>query len=461
MFTKDADIHTIIRKMLYKILISSQDTSFFYENDEELEIITENDVNKIIKKIINEENKKFAFSPAYVTLDFGFEMYGGMLDFKSIADQVVIYDKYKTEESIYENSDIGMKNLWTCSENFKGYSQKVEYGLAEENLYYETCEETKKSDTEQYSMTESDFYFEKMKEQLNMRLEECKKIARENPDKFYILYLRAFISENKCEDMCDLVSVNVSENFYYVEKDYKKIAIDKIIECYRYHNVGFYESAIKLAIAGGEYGEIGPEVDWKKVDNKTQSKVYIKQNMKEIPNIKDVFNDNVDYMKLIKEKMIVMLANEWRYREYTENQRMELVEEAMYRLDEKGIRVKISNDEYENPYNVYEYLIEFSEFDNALLKIPNLNSYIISQSNTRKIEKSEIQNLSLDELNKAYNEIFARYGHSFNNKELKEYFENQSWYYPVEGKTVSLEELNEIEKENLRIIKTVIDEKKK
>ena len=89
-----------------------------------------------------------------------------------------------------------------------------------------------------------------------------------------------------------------------------------------------------------------------------------------------------------------------------------------------------------------------------------MNTYIILESATRKLEKSELQNLSLDELNKAYNEIFARHGHEFKGAELKEYFNNLYWYNPIPNKTVSLEELNEIEKYNLDIIKSVISEKK-
>lgn len=84
---------------------------------------------------------------------------------------------------------------------------------------------------------------------------------------------------------------------------------------------------------------------------------------------------------------------------------------------------------------------------------------IISDSSTRKLEKSEIQNLTADELNKAYNEIFARHGHEFKNKELREYFMLCPWYTPIAGKAVTLEELTEIEKYNLDIIKSVVNEK--
>ena len=105
-----------------------------------------------------------------------------------------------------------------------------------------------------------------------------------------------------------------------------------------------------------------------------------------------------------------------------------------------------------------EYYIPLYEINKSYLKIYDI--YIIPDSNTRKIEKEEIIDLSLEKLNKAYNEIFARYGHDFLNKELKEYFNKLSWYHVENNKTVKLEELNEIERYNLNIIKSVIEDKK-
>ncbi len=64
------------------------------------------------------------------------------------------------------------------------------------------------------------------------------------------------------------------------------------------------------------------------------------------------------------------------------------------------------------------------------------------------------------ELNIAYNEIFARHGHDFKNKELKEYFNSLPWYKAITDKVVSLDDLNEIEKQNVENIKHEIEERK-
>ncbi len=88
------------------------------------------------------------------------------------------------------------------------------------------------------------------------------------------------------------------------------------------------------------------------------------------------------------------------------------------------------------------------------------NSAYILPSDSREISKSEIMNFDYDTLNRAYNEIFARHGHDFKNKELKVYFEKQSWYKPVSGKTVGISDLSELEIKNMNTIKARIDEVK-
>ncbi len=87
----------------------------------------------------------------------------------------------------------------------------------------------------------------------------------------------------------------------------------------------------------------------------------------------------------------------------------------------------------------------------------NTYEYILP-SDTKEITRSEIMKYDHDILNKAYNEIFARHGHDFKNKELKEYFNSQSWYKPVEGKTVNVGDLTELERKNMETIKARIDE---
>ncbi len=111
-----------------------------------------------------------------------------------------------------------------------------------------------------------------------------------------------------------------------------------------------------------------------------------------------------------------------------------------------------------------------------LMKKKGNNYYIIENSdkiviNERNFDERNIfaeiklnydlRTLSNSELNIAYNEIFARHGHDFQTQNLKEHFNKMLWYKSIEGKTVMLEDLNDVERENARIIKGEIEERNK
>ena len=418
LFVKDMDFNTLIRKMVYKEIERStfggeNSSSIYYdkknqtwlreyydyEEDKEKIIedepyVTENDLNKIMKEFINDKEKNYYFSPTKLNVDLDYNDYSILSYYylKDIANEVTIYDKYLTKESIYESQDIGMKNLWTCSKIPDGYGEEkhTEYGYATENLYYEIDNNFYSYDTheddEEYQSFEKKItnYVIKLAEE---KVEEYNKIAKENPKKFYILYLNysitgsddlytklAFANQNELdilkiakktsENPERTISTRISEYITTTNITNKQKVMEYLIDCYRYYNLAFYGSG--MAYAGFAY-------------NKTT-------------------DDGSSIYDSFEEK------------EYTESY--------------------------------------------------NLNMTILSDSSTRKLEKSEIQDLTKDELNKAYNEIFARHGHEFKNKTLREYFELCPWYEPIANKSVSLEELSEVERYNIDIIRSVINDKK-
>ena len=56
-------------------------------------------------------------------------------------------------------------------------------------------------------------------------------------------------------------------------------------------------------------------------------------------------------------------------------------------------------------------------------------AYIIPDSDSRYLTESELTDMSLQVLNYAKNEIYAREGRIFRSAELQTYFEQQSWYH--------------------------------
>lgn len=57
------------------------------------------------------------------------------------------------------------------------------------------------------------------------------------------------------------------------------------------------------------------------------------------------------------------------------------------------------------------------------------NDYIISYSDTVLLTNADVAGLSLQEINYAKNEIYARHGRKFKSTELQNYFNSKSWYH--------------------------------
>jgi len=88
----------------------------------------------------------------------------------------------------------------------------------------------------------------------------------------------------------------------------------------------------------------------------------------------------------------------------------------------------------------------------AAIRAPE-GEYLLPDSNTRLLEKSELEHMTFMELVYARNEIYARHGYSFKDPKLKVYFEARSWYKA--SSSYSYSKLSSIERENIAIIKSV------
>lgn len=85
------------------------------------------------------------------------------------------------------------------------------------------------------------------------------------------------------------------------------------------------------------------------------------------------------------------------------------------------------------------------------------NYFIIPDSSTRYLTTSDLQGLSLDELEIARNEIYARHGYQFKQKKMINYFSNQSWYVRSDHE-ITTDDLSDLEYENVMLIQRVENE---
>lgn len=88
------------------------------------------------------------------------------------------------------------------------------------------------------------------------------------------------------------------------------------------------------------------------------------------------------------------------------------------------------------------------------------SEYLIPDIASRYISEEEITGFSLDDIQTAINEIFARHGRVFKSAEIAAYFQTKSWYQPDPSKTddqISAE-FNNYEKANEKMLENLRDE---
>ena len=84
----------------------------------------------------------------------------------------------------------------------------------------------------------------------------------------------------------------------------------------------------------------------------------------------------------------------------------------------------------------------------------NTGDYLFP-SDSQYITQADLAPLTRDEVVLVRNEIYARYGYTFSDPDIRAYFEAQSWYHPVEGvnaSTFNTAVFNDYERTNLETI---------
>ena len=88
------------------------------------------------------------------------------------------------------------------------------------------------------------------------------------------------------------------------------------------------------------------------------------------------------------------------------------------------------------------------------------SDYILPDSDTDYISRSEIEGMSKEELTFALNEIYARYGLMFNTTSIQEYFNSKSWYVPsIKPGHFDDSQFNDYERHNVDTIVNYMEEK--
>ncbi|MFQ6824935.1 MAG: YARHG domain-containing protein [Agathobacter sp.] len=104
-------------------------------------------------------------------------------------------------------------------------------------------------------------------------------------------------------------------------------------------------------------------------------------------------------------------------------------------------------------FSIGESSDDSSASDNAEaaeVAMEDSNGYILPDSASRKLKKSDLAGMTAQQLSYAKNEIYARHGRVFKSSELQDYFNEKDWY--EENDDFKDEDLSKKEAENTKFI---------
>ena len=114
-----------------------------------------------------------------------------------------------------------------------------------------------------------------------------------------------------------------------------------------------------------------------------------------------------------------------------------MVVTSKYHADSTQSDVKPQDsDDYIQDVSLDEFSIGESSDDSsasdnaeaAEVAMEDSNGYILPDSDSRKLKKSDLAGMTAQQLSYAKNEIYARHGRVFKSSELQDYFNEKDWY---------------------------------
>lgn len=352
LFLKDADITQCVRSAFYNMLTlyNQYDVEGNYQ-----EVVSpdENQLYKYVKGYLSSEEQSFVFSPSEIYFNYDSD-YSATLRMVDVADQIAIYSRYMTEESLFTRDDIGYKNIFTCADGQYSAFKKIEYGYLEPNFWYDITiwntyleNDFTGEKLERYLALEEEFYAS-----MEQKVEEYRIIAKNNPDKFYMLFLKPTAHVYYWSGgYSDVAELNESVELYEMPMEvYETTYRDKLIDTYRY---------VYFAMRGGAY------LEWSEDDGATrqtfdENKIYNYITGEELTRLEDVFHEDSGYEDIIRSRTRETLA--WGT-EYSWSEISALVDTLQYRLDGASVYVTIPSMED------FYFRVFFGEFENSMLKI--------------------------------------------------------------------------------------------
>lgn len=132
LFGVQADLLGMVRSGFYESLTTFNFTDDYWETAQSPD---ENVLYRVVTDYMAAEDKKFFFTPTEIYFCYG-EDYTAHVDMAEHAEDITVYHKYLSEESLFEHDDIGYKGIFNCVHIPEGHEVR-EFGFAADNFWYD------------------------------------------------------------------------------------------------------------------------------------------------------------------------------------------------------------------------------------------------------------------------------------------------------------------------------------
>ena len=341
LFAWDADLQAVVHGAFYDALTRGNLGDGYWEKANSPD---ENELYKTVKAYLNSENPQFLFTPSEINLYYGNYMATvPMLDY---AEDIVIYNKYMTEESLFEQDGIGYDGIFTCADLPRGYERR-EFGFAADHFWYDIAlaepyvdEQIPADKRESYLAFYDNIFNSLMAEAAGIR-----DLALTTPDKAYVLLANPtaylYTDSQQSGDVWLITPscvAEVNENYMLYEMSaelFESKYRAALTEVYRSNMYNMFYGGLDEYIDGNEL-------------QATYRRSYALYNYEtgERMTLDDIFADGYDHPTAVRTQMKYDLVS---YYGYTMEAAELAVENLWYELSGLGLNVYIpswSNEQY-------------------------------------------------------------------------------------------------------------------
>lgn len=255
-FTSDVPIEDVLRQSAYNSLMSCTiDTNLIGE----LIVSDYGDIEDDIAELIYSYKKgkitNFCYSPIDITIIYD-NIHSINIDMEDFAEYIAIYNRYLSEDSLFESEDIGMKNVYTLTNRRKDALYYTNY-QNEDNYFIEISID--------FQCTEDDEFAKMIAQnkiiEIEKEIEKVKQKVRENPNNFYILnyYIDIYTGEEMTTKQTFTKCYEIGNSYEMTVHDFEENVEDIIIEYNRQMNDGGYpeyiydfSNVLKIEFQGSE-----------------------------------------------------------------------------------------------------------------------------------------------------------------------------------------------------------------